>query len=337
MNDEWNLTFSAFYIVTPRKGRNNTLFSPRINGERIQISEVPKIIATYFHFDPSVYPIGIIFSSSGPKVNEVRNQIRTLASGSETERESAAQFLAEHLAASMDNKSKPGLFLVLCGDRDNFHRVVIWIFNQDITLTRRDKVLQQIDEAYPTELGYVKIAFFEDIDSNESFWKGKIEDKVNRSIIKQAADYWISDFLKANVDVTPPYGTRMISGVIQQIIDKSDSLDEKAQIIEAFEAYKNNYDTPLSVNDFAQRFLPAPISEKFKDIFSSLGDCDTKFKLDVELAEKLIGYESFILDNGIIITGPSEMINKFVDQSSENSFTISGKLIDQRLRSLRRK
>jgi hypothetical protein len=333
MSTDWTIFYASYYVTYPKKGKNNTLFSPPVAGREIPPEKIPDVLLKFFHRNFSAYPVGITFSSRD-KSNPIRDMIVDLSKKG-TNKTSISESLAERLSRYMDNKSNSGLLVTMCGELADRRRIVILKFPQEIILTPGKNDIVQIDEAYATEFGYVKAAIFEDIDSPTSFWTGKVEDKENSATYKQAASYWINEFLLASTDITDPVGTRILASIIKESIDNTPSLEEKNKLILAYESFKNRQEVKTTVNQFIDTFVPKPQQDVFYSKLKNESYLNTPFVLIPEDAQKIIGYESLELNNGIIIIGPENVIKEQVDLDDidNHRILIRGDIQSKRLRS----
>jgi hypothetical protein len=143
--------------------------------------------------------------------------------------------------------------------------------------------------------------------------------------------YWINDFLLSEIDISDSSGTRILSNLIRDSINKATSLKEKQRIINEYMYLVLGENKNTSIDDF---FKVSPIDFKKKIQFEDDKRLFAKFNFLPREAEKILGYEFVKLDNDITICGPAEILEeKFLTVSpDEDNISISGSIINKELR-----
>lgn len=254
--------------------------------------------------------------------------------------------LALRLALSTDHRSTRGLLLIVCGmTLSDEHRVAIFKLPSDDSIeaipSDSGLIVRQIEWAFSSKTEYFKAAVFQGNSSQTSFWSGQVEDRQATSRSLEVSGLWVNDFLQAQPETTDARGTRFLIQNIKKLLEAKTDDDSRHQIISAVQTIRSQSSRYITLTEFARNYLNPELAE----IYLGLPDVDTLkdeiFKLDFNTLDQLSGTRSIILDSDFVITGPVENFNdtdKLIEttQNGSHIFIIKGKIVGERLKSLRR-
>ncbi len=317
-NDHWNLVFCAGFIVEPSKGVEQEEVKGLLKGSPINVNTIPRdFFLPLFSKSADDYPIEVAFVSEGEvQQNEVRGLIRSVTFGGTHQKEDAVKQLAVRLALVTDQRSHAGLFIVLAGKKDDIHRVLLWKFPADETLqaamVEGGITIKLIEDAFSRRSTYFKAAMFEGPVAVRSFWKGKVEDNQAKHGVKEAAEFWIVDFLATRPSFTDAHGTRVVSKAIRKVINRTKDVETKENLIAAARVIKTQSDHNVSVNDLATRYLPPETRDDFVEAAGGADIAEEIFRLDPETMEKELKFKSITVDGKFLVRGPLDEFDEVV-------------------------
>jgi hypothetical protein len=276
-------------------------------------------------------------STTGEQKNIVRDKIRRIAFGDIQEKLTASKEMAIRLARCTDDRSHPGLLIIFAGRQKNINRVTIWKFAADKILRATQKAgkinLKLMKNAFSKKSTYFKAVVFEDDSATNSFWEGLVEDKQAKSRITQAANYWIVDFLNSKPSLTNARGTFILSRTLKGIIQKSSDLNEKRQIIAAADVIRTQLDRPISMEEFANRYLPSQVRGLF---IADVGEeiAHTPFYIETGILLQEIGYKILEVEQEFSVQGPMPRFNEVVTVGEPDKLGMSNIILHGRITSM---
>jgi len=273
--------------------------------------------------------------------NPVRSHIiQILSSRAQKKKEKSARDLAERLASVTDERSGIGLFLIIVGQKLQTLRILLSRFRSDeVVITKHSKqqlIIDFLDEAFTKRSHYYKSAVFEDIPSNNAFWRGfAIDKQIVSNANKEISSYWITDFLDAQSAITSVQGTMTFAKAMRTFLQQSDNLAEKEQIISALLGMKNKTDKPISLESVCRDYLSDDLYHRFKAYFKDEYLFNSVFTLDPDTYQTELGSTIVGLENGLIITAPTFEYKRFVKEEvlpdGATQVSLSGRLHDKKL------
>ena len=340
----WELVFGAGYIVPPCKGLDDEEVARHVVGSQFDIETLlSKYFLPIFSKDSENYPIGVGFiSKNDPQENDIRALIRSVALENNDKKEFASRSLAFRLAQATTRRSKkPGLFVVLVGQNEVNHRVALWKFPADESIqaqiTDQGISIRLIQDAFSGNSTYLKGAMFEGTAASTSFWRGRIEDRQTKSRIREMADFWVTDFLQSRPAMTDTSGTRLLSKGLRSVINQTRDIETQQSLIDAASVIKEQTGINISLNDFAQRYLPSTIRKKFISVIGGSELAQSIFRIDRETLVKEFKYKSIILENQFVLRGPLEQFDDVVHVGEPNEegiveITLQGRIASQAIK-----
>lgn len=294
-------------------------------------------------FDESVSSckIEIIFKSNDFQENEFRTQLlELLEKSTPIEKRIVADKFAKRLAKITDNRNKTGLFVIIEGKKANTTRIIFNRFREDEVLfsnvNGRELTVQLLTQAFSKKSQYYKLAVFEDILTERSFWKGFAIDKQKTTgSTKEISNYWIKEFLDSEPSVNSIQGTKTLSKIIKSILKSSDSIEEKEMIISGILALKNRENQFISIESFCDTYLNTELKQKIIHKLNDNYTFKSSFELDTETYSKELGSKITSLESGVIVTAPTFLYDQYVEETDLGEgitqLTVKGKVKDKKL------
>jgi hypothetical protein len=336
----FNIEFAYVSWVPPLKHLGKE--SPKVISKPLDISNTAfKYFTTIFDSAINGCKIEIHFKTDGEQKNEVRDIILGLLNCTQqADKMKYANLLSYRLAEMSDNRNGTGLFVILEGKKSSTTRITLNRFREDEVVTtkldRDDITVELLKQAFSKKSKYYKLAVYEDVISQRSFWKGFAIDRQRTSLdCKEISDYWIKDFLLSDQAINPVQGTRVLSKVIKSILKKELPLEEKEQIITGILALKHRADQFISIESFCKTYLSNELTYKLKQEVDDEIFFRSEFQIDADTYKIELGSKVTGLDNGVIVTAPTFVYDKYVQEEAlgegRTRVSVEGKIIDKRI------
>lgn len=341
--DAWTYTFWAGYLVPPCRGLSLEDASRIIRGSPISVNDIPNGFFAPLFCDADVRcPIGVAFlSDEGRPSNSVRDLVRLIALGDLESRESAARELAGRLACATSERSPEGLFVIMAGTRiDGEHRVLMWKFPADETLqatmSATRMTISLLDDAFSKSTSYFKAAMFEGRGAQSHFWRGRVEDRQAKQRVPEVAKFWVMDFLECRPEMTDAHGTRLVAKALAKELSTAESLGAIEALMGAALVLRSLGGQPMSVGEFARRYLPEALQDSFVKTAGGPGIADQLFAVDLQIVDELLRFKSVVLDGAFIVKGPASLFDDRVsiqstDHPEEVELSMRGVITAKRL------
>lgn len=292
-------------------------------------------------FDASIdeSKVEITFNSDGNQNNEIRNLVLSIAQKVKVpDKKKYAEQLAQALYVITDERNGRGLFTVIVGKKGPSTRLVLSRFKGDEGLVNRGKklLIDYMSEVFTTKSNHYKLAVFQEIVSDKSFWKGYSVDKqLSASSMKSISLFWVEKFLNARTALTSAQGTMQFSKAIKAMLLKTTMLEEQEEIISGVVNLRSKVNMKISIADFCEKYLSQETAEKLKaevrndDFFNSV------FDIDNEIYRKEFGKTVLSIQDGITAYVPTFQYKNHVtevtnDDGSKN-VRIEGRLTSKKI------
>ncbi len=344
MPDNWELDFSAAYLVKPSRIEGRPGLTGKVKGSKLNVSEaVLKSFLLSLHSEKKkTLPTEVIFIHEAGKEqnNEVRELFRKVAFFPVTEKRSASRKLAKRLALSTDGRSGSCLFVILSGKKEGVTRFFFWSFPADTPLEAKilegDIKIKLLEDAYAINSPNFKAAIFEGDQSRSGFWDGRIEDKS--AYKDEVSQYWRTKFLDCRIKPTESSGSRMLISAVKECYNSNDlSLEQKDNLMEAVDDLISEEQTEVDFDLFATEHITDDTSrDKFVKYLRAKSPLTNTLPIKAEYLERDLGVKTIHLDNKIKISAPAENFDELVNVTEgENGavqITISGRIVDTKLK-----
>lgn len=261
-------------------------------------SKIATAPAVTFTIDPN----------SKNRSHPIRDAALTI-SFSASQEEKTVQTLAERLASSMDNRSKPSLLMVSVHEsNDNeSRRMVIWTFPQqevfNLKIQEGSTQLEML-EAFNRESSIRKAALIEGVNDRTGMLTAKVLDFQSTAIERAVADLWIVKFLDARLQMSDREGTQLLARALRQAHTKTrGNQPAQDQINAAINAVRVTTGKRISVADVASAYMSGDAEAAF--LASVRPEERTAgFSLEKERFDQLVQFKRFTLASGVIVSAP---------------------------------
>lgn len=315
-SDAWRFTFCAGYLVPPCKGRAPDQAMRMIRGSPINVDRLPpEFFTPLFCEAHQRCPIGIVFvREDGEPTNAVRDLVRSIAQGDRNAKTTAAKELACRLACASRRISRLGLFVVLAGSGlEGTDRVLLWKFPADETLQARmsanEMNISLLEDAFSRSSSYFKAAMFEGGQAESHFWRGRVDDRQAKQRVRKVADFWILDFLNALPELTDARGTGLVAKALRSELSKADSVESMEALMGAALLLRSLAGQTVSIREFAMRFVPEALHERFVRTAGGPGIADFIFAVDAETVDKELKFKTIVVDETFFVRGPTNLFD----------------------------
>lgn len=294
-------------------------------------------------FDESISncKIEILFKSNDSQENEIRKSLMDLMQNNRhQDKKRIADILSKRLAKLTDNRNGTGLFVIIEGKKAETTRLLLNRFREDEVVFSdvdgRELNIQLLTQAFSKKSRYYKLAVYEDIFSERSFWKGfAIDKQKNSGSSKEISDYWIKDFLLCDLAVNSIQGTKSFSKVIRSILRKTDLIEEKEMIISGILSLKNRSEQYISVESFCDTYLNEELKAKIRTALNDNYTFQSIFKVDSETYKQELGSKVTTLNTGVIVSAPTFLYDEYVKEEEledgRMKLTVEGIVEDKKL------
>jgi hypothetical protein len=265
---------------------------------------------------------------------EMRELALALSFGKTTESASAARAIAVRLGNAMDARSHPFL-LILAAYRNGDRRMTgMWAFPRDdafrfVAGTR--PAIQLLADVFSRTSRLRKGAEFQGRNNRSSFLSGRVLDLQAGRDVTGVANYWIELFLECRLGVTPEIGTTVLARAIRGAYESSNS-EERSQLQIAALALRQAPPGTLSVRDFAEQYLPAPVGERVLEASSAQDINSSRFRFRPETFDRFIATQVFNLDTGVVVTSPIDEVGESVTISDNRVLSVTGRIERERIK-----
>lgn len=327
------------YLIHPGKYLENP--NP-VGGSLLpQEGDLFKLLSGIFHADADQRDVDFSFNPSrdGDQSNECRSLIldhmanSTVASGAA---------IATRLQGCTDNRSGLGLLFVLVGNHGLERRFVLSRFPAESAilaeLENDNLTVQFLDRVFVKRANAYKAIALQHQNPVHNFWSGKATDRQIGSQIGHISNYWMADFLNADLLTTPAAGTRRLAIALQNVVKRNTNVNIQSEVAAAASLAPTALaNRRTSIDEFCNHFGFGPLTREAVEEEVRLPNLRIQqFDFDaVEFRSKL-SFRSVSLDNGAVLSALAadfENVFTVIDEANgRKSFTTIGRPISQRLR-----
>jgi hypothetical protein len=177
-------------------------------------------------------------------------------------------------------------------------------------------------------------------ESHDSdFWKGKAGDKQINSAESYIASYWIRDFLHSDFLTPGEAGTRRFAKAVKEAMNHSSDIKTKEEITALSRLLPGLKGKVASAKGILNQFhVSDATQEQIKSRFTRGSLFDEQFRFMPDELSKFLAFTSVELNNGGLLTAPSDNFDKvFTKETVDSSkdivkFSTQGTVVDQRFR-----
>lgn len=336
----FDINFAYVSWVPPLKHENNPDF--KVTSKPLTTdNSAYRYFVEIFDAAINTCRIEIHFKTDGNQENKVRKELLSLVQTSQIdEKMKCANHLTNRLAKLSDKRNGTGLFVIVEGKKANTTRIILNRFREDeVVFTKLEKdnlIIELLTEAFSKKSRYYKLAVYEDIMSDRSFWKGYAIDRQRTTgDPKELSDYWIKDFLLFEQAINPIQGTKVFSKVVKKMLKQDLTLDEKEQIISGILSLKHKSEQFVSIESFCNSYLSPQLTFKLKSELNDDIFFQSEFEIDVDTYNTELGSKVTGLDSGVIVTAPTFFYDKYVEEQKLDGGLVRlstvGRIIDKKI------
>ena len=300
------------YLVHP--GRNVEELQP-VGGSRVpHEGDLFRMLSDIFHAVNDERDADVLFNhqEDGTQFNACRNLILEHTATPTVESGAA---LAERLRGCSDNRSGMGLLFLMTGTNGLDTQFVMSRFPAEsaILAELRDQGLtvEFLKRVFVKRATAYKAIRLRDQNPRDNFWSGKVTDRQLGGQIGHISNYWMSDFLNAEILTTPAAGTRRLAVALHNVVTKHPNLDVQAEIAAAAGLAGGALQGQItSIDDFCDHFgFGVPARQAIAAQISSAELRQQQFHFDAGEFSNRLPYRSVTLDNGAILTALARDFN----------------------------
>lgn len=249
------------------------------------------------------------------RTSEVRDAVMRFAfEYQHASAEAAATALARRLSASMDERSKPCLFLA-AAYRDSApapqRQVALWIFPRDEAFRFHAMTIELLNDIFSRSSRLRKLALFEGRQIRSHFITAQALD-FQASEIDEVARFWIDRFLDAQLSISDEAGTRLLAQAISRVSEGELSLDEREQLQAAAIAVRTMPQPRWSLEEFANQMLSGDLRTRFLAEAPNDETRRSVFGFERTVFEDSLRTRIFRLDSGVTVYSPIEQVGQSV-------------------------
>lgn len=267
-------------------------------------------------------PVSFVIDTSNRSC-EMRDLILAVAFGDSRRAKSAASRIATRLASVMDARSKDCLLVIsVGGPRDTDERqVVIWTFPRDeaFKLSSTAEAIELLNDVFSRSSHLRKAAVFAGRNLRTDFLSGRVLDFQANTTDRYIADFWIEDFLGAQLQISSDEGTRILATTLRTANKKLEGdVEAQEQLLAAIAAVRHAPQRRLSLQTVADTYLQGRAREAFVNSAPNREALTGIFDFDRGRFEQLLQFRVFHLDTGVTVTAPFGEVGQSVTIDEQN-------------------
>ena len=255
-------------------------------------------------------PIPVDFRvDQASRTSPVRENLRALAFGNVAASLAASNQLAARLSSVMDRRSSACL-LVMAGLKDGARsRVAMWTFPQEAALRLSQGTrIEVLDDVFNLRSRMRKAAIFEGQDRRTDFIRGHVLDFQAASPNRQAADFWIDDFLQCELAMRGDAGTRELARCVKKAYQEAATSQEQEALHAGMMALRTSPRRRWSLAAFADSFLTGDIKGTFLSLAANDASVNADFDFVREVFDRTLNFRVFRLDGDVFVSAPFDEV-----------------------------
>lgn len=306
------------YEVAPLQNR------PFIGGEvplNPQLEAALEVTFAHSKIDTAPAVTFEVDKAPGSRAHQVRVAAINVAFGG-AEPQVAVEGLAARLAAAMDRRSKPSLFMVSVHELDlpSERRVVLWTFPQQEVFsleTGSAGASLVLSDAFSRDSRLRKAALIQGPNTKTGMLTARVLDFQASASQRAVADLWIVKFLGARLQMGDAEGTQLLAKALRNAHRKTEA-DPQArdQISAAIGALRVSTRPRWSIESVAAEYLDGKAAAALTGAVRA-EERTVMFGIDVPRFDSLVQFQRFRLSNGVVVSAP------FVEIGDGKGVTVS--------------
>jgi hypothetical protein len=327
------------YLVYPAKGEDA---QPEISGTDVPLDgklfDMLKRLYDEAETDCNI-PIVFRATEEGKQENPRRTQILTYLRRSTLVR---GQELAQELQSVTTNRSGLGLFFLIAGQESKqHHRIVLSRFPADEGIvaneSRTTLKVEFIERIFMKSARAYKSATFKGASLDSGFWKGRAVDKQISGTV-ELSQYWIDEFLLAQIETTAAAGTKRLAQAVRKAIKETPDPEVKTKLVAASGLLGNLGGQHVSPESIVQSFsLPPAAAEAIRTALPRPESYVETFQFDSVEYERELPFRAVELDNGAHLFADNKRFDEVFHsepldgETGKVRYTTEGKVVRQNL------
>lgn len=271
----------------------------------------------------------------------MRERVLNYGFGDEETADAEAEAMAERLALAMDQRSRPGLFVVVTGRDGDRREVTLWVFPRDEALQLRgggdgEASVDVLTDVFSQTSRLRKAAKFEGRNAEADFLRGRVLDHQANQSARTVADFWIGDFLGCRFGISGSQGSEFLGRQFRSALEDVESAEAREQLHGAIHAVRTRNNQNLSMRQVGEEYLDGEAREAFEDALPSERNADSVFEFDREAFDREIRFSIYELESGVVVAVPTIGEEEAVDierlEEEERWLACDGRIISEKLR-----
>lgn len=310
------------FLVKPSKGEAEV---PVLSGDRIDPpdGELRRLLTRLFEDAPSDCDIPIALVAENQD-----NPFRSLLLEHLKDRSlHKARAIAERLSCHTTNRSGLGLLFIITGTVANKHRSVIARFPADNGILADENQgrldVKFLERVFMKSQFSFKSVYFEDLNNGgkSTFWSGSAIDKQAKYSKGEISLYWIKLFLAADFQTTSRSGTKRLAKALRAAYILTSDVDEQSEISAiATLAPRMLAGKGVSIESVLGQFKASDnLRSLIEKHLSGSSVATESFRFDAAVFREVLTYRTLHLDNGAIITAPTDKFDKVYNKEIINA------------------
>lgn len=253
------------------------------------------------------------------------------------------KILAERLRDVTTKTPGLGLLFILLGYEDKITKFVLSRFPADQGIlaeaTRDTLALEFIERVFMKNASSYKAALYKGGSFDADFWSGSIIDKQLKMTPRQAANYWIRDFLASDFETTSKAGTKRFAIALRNASRSTKDASTQHELVATSMLVKGLAGKIVTIQ---QIFDSYNLSKEAREvIISNLaypGLANDAFLFDRDEFISQAAFASIELNTGGILLAPPDLFEDVFQKElinpdiQEYRFTTSGRIVDEKVR-----
>jgi hypothetical protein len=216
--------------------------------------------------------------------------------------------IAERLQKCTDNRSGMGLLFLLTGNLGLEAQFIMTRFPAESAILAELKddqlSVEFLERVFVKRAHAYKALRLKHHTPASNFWTGKITDRQVGSLPAQISNYWMTDFLNAELLTTPKAGTMRLADALVGIVKTIHNVSVQSEIASAVSLASGALDGKVtSIDGFCDQFgLSTSVREAFAARVTNADLRSQQFEFHGGEFSNRIKYRSVTLDNGAILS-----------------------------------
>jgi hypothetical protein len=326
-------------LVHPGKGLTT---APPIGGTSVALGgKLGAMLSDTYDRAPAKCDIEILFmpDAEGRQQNPCRDEMVAYAKRPGLP---SARKIADRLQSVTTNRSGLGLLFLMSGKEGAATRLVVSRFPADQGIiaeeNRDDLSVEFIERVFMKSARSYKSVVFESASFERGFWDGKAIDRQISGGTKELSDYWIRDFMLADLRTTAAAGTKRVAVALKSAIKTAGELPVRQELVAAAALLRNRDQQVVTGRLLVESIgLSEPAAATLQRELPRPELMDETFTFDSAEFDKHVQFRAVELDNGgMLIADDDDFDDVFdaeaVDDAGVVRFSTEGRVVNETLR-----